>query len=105
LRHELQYALWLSRQAGGVLLLPVISLVSLILAAIMHRALRRFWKPYYWFVLTHLSFFAAAMVVGTCGVADGPAALQPVQPNRAASPCVGILFWTSSASFAFWIGG
>jgi hypothetical protein len=102
-RQELQYAWWISREAGGIFLLPVISVVGLTLAALMRSALRRSWRPYYWLVLTHLLFFVAAVALGTLGAADGPVVRQPVQPNRAASLCVDILFWTSFASCTFWI--
>jgi hypothetical protein len=107
-RQELQYGLWILRMSlEGFMLPPIfailaISFVGLIVSAI-RQPLERFWKPYHWYVLTHLSFFAVAIVLGTLGAADGPGAIQPIHPNRAANLCLGILFWASFASCAFWI--
>jgi hypothetical protein len=101
---------WLfTRWALEFMLLPPLLLalaavaVSLFFAVWRQRSFhRQLWKPRYWWVLTHLLFFPAAITVGMlCAVPLSSASSR--NPNRIGTLCVDALLYASLASCAFWI--
>jgi hypothetical protein len=83
--------------------LPLV-VVSLIWAGPRQRPFHtRRWKPYHWLALTHLLFFAAAIVVGV--LCQNPITNPgvPHHAGRSASLCLDALSYGSFASCAFWV--
>jgi hypothetical protein len=64
---------------------------------------RRLWKRHHWLVLTHLLFFAAAIVVGVRWANPITSYNLPHQAVPIAKVLLDVLFYGSLASCAFWI--
>jgi hypothetical protein len=61
----------------------------------------RLWKHYHWLFLTHLLFFACAIYLGVLFENPHPGTAYPIA--RSAIRGLGILWYGSFASCAFWI--
>jgi hypothetical protein len=103
-------ALKFSRWALELMCLPplvfalLLSATSLVWAGIKQRPFRtRLWKPYHWFAICHLVFFAAAIAVGVLGVNPTPNPTLPPPPNPSAERWLDVVMYGSIASCGFWI--
>jgi dipeptide/tripeptide permease len=61
------------------------------------------WKPYHWLALTHLLFFAAAIVVGVLGANQVTNRHVPHSGNQTAKLCLDAVMYGSLISCGFWI--
>jgi len=102
----LQFSGW---ALEAVLLPPVcfvfaVAAMSFVLAAWKQRPVQtRLWKPYHWLFLTHLLFFAAAILVAV--LLENPVS-NPTIPHHASASArvwLDILTYGSLVSYAFWV--
>ena len=106
----IQTGLRFSQWALEFMLLPP-SLLGIALAAVSfaragwkQRPYRtHLWRPYHWFALTHLLFFAAAITVGVLREATLVGPPYSYHADRPGTLCLDALMYGSFASCAFWI--
>jgi hypothetical protein len=85
-----------------VLALLIICVVSLAIACVRQRPLRReVWRWSYWLVLTQLLFFPATIAVGVAFPASS--SWPRPQANAVGGRWLDILFYVSVATGCFWI--
>jgi hypothetical protein len=84
-------------------MLPLLA-ISWVRAGLKQRPFRtQLWKPYHWLVLSHLLFFAAAILLGTFCDSRTTGGGVPHNVNRFADFSLDVLSYGSFASCAFWI--
>ncbi len=82
----------------------LVAAVSFVWAGQKQRPFKkRLWKPYHWFALTHLLFFAAAIFAGVLGRNPVISPHVPHSANRAAELCLDAVTYGSLISCGFWI--
>lgn len=102
---------WLALQALELMILPpfciaiAASTASLIAAGMQQRPFSAgMWRPYHWFVSSHVLFFVVAIAVGVFGAT--PSVTNPTiphVPNTAAEHCLDAVTYASVLSCGFWI--
>ena len=82
----------------------IFAAASFVLAAVKQRPYKtRLWKPYHWLVVTHLLFFAAAIVVGVLCAYPGPNPTVYHHAVASASRYLDAVTYGSLISSGFWI--
>ncbi len=103
---SLRFSIWAleAMSLPPLVIALALSGTSLVWAAIKQRPFRtRLWKPYHWFVICHLLFFAAAILVGVLGANPMGNPTLPHPPNPSAERWLDVVTYGSIASCGFWI--
>jgi len=107
IRIGFRYALWAleSMILPPLCILLPLAIVSLVWAWRRQQPIQRqLWKPVHWVVFSQLSFFAAAIIIGTVYPAEGsPYGGSARAVHHGAEAALNAVFYGSLVSCAFWI--